>query len=150
MEAIAPIDYFSECEFIKIQWQKNLGVEINWKLYEWEEFFKELENNPPQIYMLVWIASYIDPDYFLRVSFFRQNAGWENQYYEDLVKEAQRSMDKRKRIQLYKQADKIFTEAAVLIPILYSREHQMVKPWIKRYPLAGSLLFKNIVLEDHL
>ena len=95
------------------------------------------------------MADYPDPDDFLRaVMEFTQ---WQNEEYNKLVKEARRAIEQRERIKLYKQADRILIQEAMIVPLTYGRECLLVKPWVKKYPISALKywFWKDVVIEPH-
>ena len=97
-----------------------------------------------------WDADYPDPDSYLRVGIRAQLPHWCNDKYDQLLEQAQQTMDQPERISLYQEADKILIEEAVVIPIIYWHGHYLVKPWVN--PLLSErddLHFKNVILEPH-
>jgi len=97
------------------------------------------------------MASYPDPDEFLRVCGTRRYIRWRNETYDKLVEEARRMTDQEERMRLYQQADRILVEEAAIIPLLYRRLHLLVKPWVSKYPTSGiSVWFwKDVIIESH-
>jgi ABC-type oligopeptide transport system substrate-binding subunit len=114
------------------------------------EFLERLENKKPAIWKSGWAADYPDPDSFLRACPARHASNWSNQRYEELVEEAKRLADPVKRRAMYRDAEEILTEEMPLIPLSYSREHLLLKPWIKKYPIepVGGLFYKDVVVID--
>jgi oligopeptide transport system substrate-binding protein len=104
-----------------------------------------------------WLADYPDPDNFLRYSdiFTRLHfLGWRDEDYDRLVEEASRTMDRAKRMAMYRQADrKLVEEQALVLPISYGFGHamQLVKPWVKnfRLNLLGNFLIQVIIVGAH-
>ena len=54
-------------------------------------------------------------------------------------------------MELYQQADRMIVEAAVVLPLIYSRRHKLLKPWVKRYPASAleDWFWKDVILEPH-
>ncbi|MEA3397951.1 MAG: peptide ABC transporter substrate-binding protein, partial [Chloroflexota bacterium] len=141
----------SRSEYLQAHWRENLGIEIAWETVEWAEFLDRLGNEIPHLTSLGWVADYPDPDSFLRVSRARSWAGWQNATYDRLVKEAGQVMCQGERMKLYRQADRILVEEAPILPLIYERDHLLVKPWVSRYPLSAikPSFWKDVVLELH-
>ncbi len=141
----------SRSEYLQAHWRENLGIEITWETVEWAEFLDRLGNETPHLTSLGWVADYPDPDSFLRVSRARSWAGWQNATYDRLVKEAGQVMCQGERMKLYRQADRILVEEAPILPLIYERDHLLVKPWVSRYPLSAikPSFWKDVVIELH-
>ena len=102
------------------------------------------------IFCKVWVVNYPDPDNFLGVCIRNRLPYWQNEIFDQLLEEAQRTLDQPERIRVYQEADEILIEEAVVMPITYMRFHKLCKPWVK-LPARGIVNFsvKNIILEPH-
>jgi oligopeptide transport system substrate-binding protein len=138
-------------EYLKVQWQENLGVKIAWNTTEWAVFQSRLETDPPPLFLLTWLADYPDPDSFLRVCPFREWTHCHHKTYTELVERARRVTDQSKRMALYARADQILVEEAAIMPLLYGRQHLLVKPWARQFPTSASRwwFWKDVVIEAH-
>lgn len=150
VELLVPGGLQAQAPYLQAQWRENLGIEIQWNLLDWEEFIKRLRGSTPQLIGLGWMPDYPDPDSYLRVSVQRQTA-WRHEPYLALVEQARRIMDQQKRMKLYAQAEQILVEQMPILPLLYGREHRLVKPWVREPPGSadGRLFWKDIVIEPH-
>jgi ABC-type oligopeptide transport system substrate-binding subunit len=133
-----------ELEHLQAQWRRELGIEIRYKKLEWPAYRELLRTDPPPIIAMGWAADYPDPDSFLRLGFPREGTGWHNDSYESLVEEARALTDQERRMALYREADRILIDEAVIMPLGYASWHQLVKPWVVR---SDSLL--DMVIRPH-
>ena len=142
----------AEIENLQRQWRENLGVEIDWEELDFATVLERLSTEFPSLYILGFSADYPDPDNFLRL-FFQQTYPfkWRNEAYERFVEEAKRLTDQDKRLNLYRQADLILVEDVPLIPLLYLRQHFLVKPWVRNYLKSptGTEFWKDVLIEAH-
>jgi ABC-type oligopeptide transport system substrate-binding subunit len=116
-------------------WSRNLGVDVEITTLAWEPFLSRLEAQPPDLMLGGWIADYPDPDNYLRVVFHSREGlnepRWQDPRFDALVEEAARVTDKRRRMALYREADRILVaEQAVILPLSYGRGAVLVKPWV--------------------
>jgi ABC-type oligopeptide transport system substrate-binding subunit len=141
----------SEGSGLPALWRENLGVEISWRVVQTTDFDACCESDPPLLFMLGWLPDYPDPDSFVRGCPGPDNAEWQNDRYEALVEKARRIADQEERINLYRQADRILIEEAVLVPLYYGRINLLVKPWVTRHPVSvtGEWFWKDVVIEPH-
>jgi ABC-type oligopeptide transport system substrate-binding subunit len=103
----------------------------------------------PKVGVRGWLADYPDPDTFLRVAVNDLIPGWQADGYTALLERATRISDLASRLTLYREAEQILAQEAVLVPVLYLREHLMVKPWVARFPTVPFLfpvLLKDVVI----
>jgi len=127
----------ADLEFLIARWQAELNVAVQCKIVSWDEYLDRLQNNLPDIYMSIWVNDYPDPDNFLRENDAVRWAGWQEPRYLELVDSARRILDQQKRLEMYREADRILIEAATLVPFKYLRSHFLIKPWVKRFPVSG-------------
>jgi ABC-type transport system substrate-binding protein len=136
-----------------LQWAEGLGIPMRWEAVSLSEFDVLLAHEEwPHVYWTGWMADYPDPDNFLRVAIERLRRRWDNETYSRLVEEARRTFDQDRRMKLYKQADRILIEEAVLVPTEYASLPWLVKPWVIRFPSApvgGARYWKDVILEPH-
>ncbi|NIS59982.1 MAG: AAA family ATPase [Proteobacteria bacterium] len=152
VDALTPHEHEPLSKHLRAQWQENLGVEITWQPMEHGAFVERVSRESPSIFLARWIADYPDPDNFLRVGPAIWLPGWGNETYAGLVEEARRSMDQEKRMDLYKQADKILVEEAAIMPLNYVRLHLLIKPWVKKHPTSATTtwwFWKDVIIEPH-
>jgi len=141
----APVEYLIK------QWQQDLGVEICAEAVEWVPYLDRLARSLPHVWAICWRADYPDPDNFLRVGLSLYRGGWPRQPYEELLETARHITDQSERMRLYRQADRMVVEEALVLPLTYGNAHYLVKPWVKRYPLSSVAppFWKDVVIEPH-
>ena len=119
-------------EAIQSMWQKHLGVVVKIENQEWKVFLKKLQTDPFPVFRSGWGADYPDPDNFMKL--FTSNSGnnhsrWKNSRYDQLLEQAARELDAKKRSQLYDEAQKILTEVdAAIVPLYWKAEATMLNP----------------------
>jgi len=138
-------------KYLQHQWSNVLEIENSWEAVDWEEYVNRIENNPPQISAMRWVAQYYpDPDDFMKVgmSHARIFTKWENQHYDALVDRARQLTDQPNRIKLYTQADRILIDEVSLFPLFYGRIELLVKPSLKGFRMnrLSSWSFKDIIV----
>jgi oligopeptide transport system substrate-binding protein len=76
---------------------------------------------------------------------------WRHEVYDNLIDKARRMMDHGKRMEMYREADRILMEEAVIIPLTYYRSHLLVKPWVKRFPMSAitETYWKDVIIDNH-
>jgi oligopeptide transport system substrate-binding protein len=136
---------------LQAQWRENLGVGFRWELLEYGAYYDRLDIEPPPIFLSGWLADYPDPDDFLRASPHRSHTRLQDETYTGLVRQARRVTDQATRMKLYRQADKILVEHAVIIPLTYGRLHLLVKPWVRKLPMSPvkAWFWKDVILDPH-
>jgi len=138
-------------ENIMNQWQKVLGVKHTWDFAPIIEVPEKAIGKPSHLVLQGWAADYPDPDNFLRIGFRKELSRWQGEVFDELVERARHAQDQCERIKLYKQADKILIDEAVVLPVAYFVGHYLVQPWVKNFPLSpmGTWFLKDVVIEPH-
>jgi oligopeptide transport system substrate-binding protein len=151
LDLLLPQDWEAVAEYLAAQWRETLGVEIRWETLELAARLDKMDRDPPPVFVAAWTADYPDPDNFLRASSIRPHTRWGNEAYDRLVEEARRLMDHGERMTLYRQADRILMEEAVIVPLCYGRVHIFVKPWVRNLPIAAleGWFWKDVIMEPH-
>jgi ABC-type oligopeptide transport system substrate-binding subunit len=115
-------------------------------------FINRLSADRPPALINAWWADYADPDNFLRVCVQMIAPHWRNKSFEGLLEQARRISDQKERLKLYQQADRLLTEEAVLVPLVYSQLHMMLKPWVRNFPttaIKNPGFLKDVIIEPH-
>jgi oligopeptide transport system substrate-binding protein len=113
-------------------WQRNLGVLVKLDNQEWKVYLKQLQNDPPALFRLGWGADYPDPDNFMKL--FTANSGnnhtrWMNKKFDQLLEQAAREPDPKKRSKLYDAAQKILCETDLpIMPLFWEAESTLLNP----------------------
>lgn len=134
-------------EWLVAQWQKNLGIQIPCKVFDYREWVEKVDDIHRNLHAWGIIPDYPDPDSLLRVIVPR----WGNPRYDELVEQARRLQDHAQRMQLYRQAEEILAEDAAIVPLLYHCFMSLAKPWVKNYSISptGVEFWKYVILEPH-
>ncbi|MDO8526935.1 MAG: peptide ABC transporter substrate-binding protein [Deltaproteobacteria bacterium] len=117
-------------------WRENLGLESSLKGEEWTDFLKTRQKRELQVSYGGWTGDYVDPNTFLGlfISDNSQNhSGWSNPQYDALIKKAQETPDAPARNKLYREAEKILLEEAVVIPVFVKTKNYLIQPYIRGY-----------------
>lgn len=140
-------------EVIKEQLEELFKIEVQFKVYSWEEFFNRRNNSFFQLSLLTWYCWYSDPSYVLDVFKFRTNAlnatQWENATYISLLEQAQVSLDPEERKKLYIKAERILIDESPAIPLFFDNDLYLKKDRLKGYSFSqtGDVDFKEAYME---
>ncbi len=138
-------------QYLQQVWREILGLEVAWRTLEWTAFLDRLDHRPPHIFLYGWVADYPDPDSFLRVSPAWRRTHWEHPRYINLVEKARHTPSQQERLRMYREADRLLIEAAVVLPLTYGQSHLLIKPWVRRFPTSPLLLWywKDAILDPY-
>ena len=120
--------------------KENLGLEVAVEQVDWPEFLEDLDTRPEmpyQMYQLGWVADYPDPQNFLEILFHSRSAQNHGQYnnpdVDVLLDEARGIQDIEERFAVYQEVEQLILEDAVWIPLYFSVESSLVKPYVQNF-----------------
>jgi oligopeptide transport system substrate-binding protein len=143
-----------ELEAIINEWRVNLGVEVEVRQLDPQEFFYNLMTEKDNMFYWGWNADYAHPQNFLEILFAagsQYNIGeYNNTAFNALLKQAGEEMDNEKSLSLYQQAEQILVQDAACLPLWSSKSYTLVKPYVKGYTsnALGVVLLNRVYLED--
>jgi len=131
-------------------WKENLGVTIR-KCRQDPDARQFDVNEAFHLFFLGWFADYPDPASFLQTNFLIDQTRWQNTEFDQLISDGRHTLDQGKRLDLYRQADRILMEEAVILPLFYGHIYELRQPWVQKS--AGSTIYnsrwKDIILMPH-
>jgi ABC-type transport system substrate-binding protein len=138
-------------QYVQAQWRDNLGIHVTWEWLDWLAYKERLRTSAPHLHVMGWIADYPDPDTALRVAMHQPYCRWHNEQYERTLESARRITDEAERTKFYRAADRLLIEEAAILPLFHGRYHQLVKPWVKRFPISpiGASYWEEVIIEGH-
>ncbi len=131
-------------EAIQQMWKQNLGLDVKVTNQEWKVYLQTIRDPQatPQIYRLGWCSDYADANNFIREVFAKGGSAnpsegggvnYENPAFEDLVVKAAQELDPAKRVELYAQAEDLFSNTdAAIAPIYWYTNVEVTKPYVSR------------------
>ena len=130
----------SDLEAIIYEWRQNLGVEVKVRQLEPEFFLYNLSEEKDEMYYLGWIADYPHPQDFLDI-LFQSEAEYNHGEYssaevDNLLAEAGTELDMDRSLELYQQIEQILVDDAACLPLWFSQNYVLVKPYVKGYALS--------------
>jgi ABC-type transport system substrate-binding protein len=137
-------------EYLQAQWQVNLGIQVTWEVMDWPVFSRRWQKDPPHLYILALFADCPDPAPFLG-SVGRTGTRWVNQTYNELLEKAKHALDQEVRLGFLQQADQILVHEAPILPLMYGRQHVLVKPWVSSFPISALNCWhwKDTIIRPH-
>ncbi|NQZ02158.1 MAG: peptide ABC transporter substrate-binding protein [Bdellovibrionales bacterium] len=146
-------DHQRIAENVQAQLKKTLGIQVELANEEWKTYLKSVQTNPANIFRLGWMADFPDPDNFMNLMMTESennHTRWGNKEYDRLILEATKTTDKKKRAEMYSQAQSILVEKDVPVAPIYSMvSHYLINDRVKQFPLnsMGKKLLKDVVVE---
>lgn len=122
-------------EFVQAQWKQNLGLTVPIKNMEWKTFLSVREGLQYKgVARAGWIGDYLDPYTFLDLfstETGNNGTGWWDPQYAQMLKDANRQPDPRKRYELLARAEAYMLEVQPVIPLATQATNWMKKPYVK-------------------
>jgi oligopeptide transport system substrate-binding protein len=121
---------------IVAQLQANLGMTINIQVWPEASWRPELFKNEFQLVWIRWWSDYPDPNNSYGDMFYSQKSSgkrqsWSNKDFDDLVLKGKAEPDPDKRLEIYKQAEKVIQEDVGYIPVVFRVDQYAFKPWVQ-------------------
>ena len=135
-------------------WQQNLGVDVEIEVLEWDNFLDELRELKLQVFETGWVADYPDPENFLDILFHSQSAenhtAYSNPEVDRLLESARTESYFDTRLALYQEAEEIIVDDAPCLPLYFSQDYLLVKPYVEGFFTAPMVIpyLKNVWIED--
>ncbi|MDV7213858.1 ABC transporter substrate-binding protein, partial [Azotobacter beijerinckii] len=120
-----------------------VGIQAEIRVLEWGELIKRAKNGEHDLVFMGWAGDNGDPDNFLTPNLSciaaasgENQAGWCNEPFDALLREARRATDQAQRAALYRQALAIFHEQAPWIPLAHPREFAAVRRDVEGFVIS--------------
>jgi len=145
----------TELEAIINEWRVNLGVEVEVRQLEPEEFLYNLMQEKDEMYYWGWIADYPHPQNFLEVLFSTgsdSNIGeYSNPEVDALLQLAGVEQDNELSLELYQQAEQKLVSDAACLPLWFGQNYVLVRPYVKGYSLnpLGFAMLNRVSIESY-
>jgi len=133
-----------------------VGIKIKLVTFDWPTYLAKSKTGEHQLIQFGWTGDNGDPDNFLNVMLgcASVDAGsnysrWCNKNFNDLVVEAKKTTDIKKRTELYKKAQAVFKEEAPWVTLDHSTVFRAMSKNVKNYKMdpLGADIFNQVTLE---
>ena len=139
---------------VQDMWSKELGIEVELNNEEWNVYLDSLGSGDYQVGRIGWIADFNDAINFLEI--FETVGGnnytnWENEEFQDLLKQSRAELDSDKRQEILKEAEELFMEELPIIPIYFYTNTYAAKDNVKgieALPVGGFNLKWGYITEE--
>jgi oligopeptide transport system substrate-binding protein len=139
-------------DVLRQMYQENLGIVVQPRRTEWATLLQMEDNNTLPCYHIRWAADYLDPQDFysllLRTGSIEDHTGYSNPKYDALCDAADVEQNPSKRLAMYRQAAQIAAAEVPIIPLYYSKEPELVRPYVHNLDdsLMGHLPYEHVTL----
>ena len=134
-------------------WKKNLGVETRLVNQEWKVYIDAQHSMNYQISRSAWSGDYLDPNSFLDMFVTgggNNDTGWSNAEYDGLIKEAGRTVDTAKRLEIFQRAEELLLAESPIMPIYFYTRVHLLHPSLKGWKANMLDLhpYKSVYIES--
>ena len=137
---------------------KAIGINVKIKTYQWASYVAFVENPAQEkgMFLMAWNIANDDPDELLyplyhssQIDAHTNVVFYKNEDFDNLISKGRETVDKEKRIDLYKKAQDIIQEELPHYAILYPMQNFAYKKNIKGIEVnkRGYFNFQNTVVE---
>lgn len=122
-------------EAILEMWKQNLGIDnITIQNMEGAVFQSTRLSGDYQVARSGWIADYNDPFAFIELFTTgngNNDAQWSNKTFDKLIQKSRITTNEKERMELLHQAEKLFLDDVIVMPIFYYTENTMIKSYVQ-------------------
>lgn len=111
--------------------KKNLGIDVKITVKETKTFMDALNAHKLQFYLVSYGMDYLDQSNMLGIWVSTGRHAWKNDRFDKLVKDASALIDKKKRDEMFKEAEKILVEDVGGIFLWHQTPGALWKPYVK-------------------
>lgn len=116
-------------------WREELGVEIELETMEFDEYFAQLEEEPPHIFTVIWIADYPTPQALYGLLLgpgSDSNWGrWVDSDFSELLQSAAAADTENEQAERFIAVDEYVDEQAPVIPYAYGEDWWLVRDGLR-------------------
>ena len=119
-----------------------VGIQAEFKyLTDWPVFSRALTEGRLPAFLYAWYADVPDPDNFLTKLFHssspRNYARYRNPVVDELLEAARATPDPQRRVELYRRAEQVIVDDAVIVPIWHYNYERLFQPWVRSVEVNG-------------
>jgi ABC-type oligopeptide transport system substrate-binding subunit len=122
-------------EWIQAEWRKRLGLTVELEAQEFQTFLADTNRGLYDVARMGNVGSLPDPETEF-LDFFKCKASDNRSKYCDpefdrLMDEAAQTSDRKRRLELVREAERVMIEAAPILPLYVYTQHVLIKPYVK-------------------
>jgi peptide/nickel transport system substrate-binding protein/oligopeptide transport system substrate-binding protein len=139
-----------------IRYLAAVGVHAEFRYVpDWPQFSRMLAEGHCPGFQYAWFADVPEPDNFLYKLFHsrspRNYTGYANPVVDDLLQRARTEREDLRRVELYRRAEQVVLDDAVVIPFFHYTYERVFQPYVKSIEVSGLgdpyIPFRKIWLE---
>jgi ABC-type oligopeptide transport system substrate-binding subunit len=108
---------------------------------DWPQFSRMLAGGQFPLFQYAWFADVPDPDNFLFKLFhsksLRNYTGYANGQLDAILQRARDERDGQRRVDLYRRAEQLVIDDAVVIPFFHYTYERVFQPYVRSIEVSG-------------
>ncbi|MDA0700016.1 MAG: peptide ABC transporter substrate-binding protein [bacterium] len=117
-------------QYLQAQLGEVLGIDIEIQGLELKTWMDGLARGENSFFQAPYMRDYLDPSNFFSIFVCGGRHNWVHPEYTALVREANETMDWRRRAELYDRAQRILVDEAAFPFLVHPQSNRLVKPYI--------------------
>jgi len=142
-------------EIIQKMLKENLNVDVDINVMPWAEHIQSFEMGKALFWRETWTADFPDPETFLNLFYsknipsdpngvsYMNSMRYRSAKFDSLFSSALREVDNKKRFELYREADQVAIDDAVIMPVFYDENYRLVHRNVKNFP-ANAMEYRDL------
>jgi ABC-type transport system substrate-binding protein len=119
-----------------------VGLKAQFKYQtDWPAFTAALTEGRLPVFLYAWFADVPDPDNFLTKLFHsrspRNYSRYRNPVVDALLEGASTTQDPQRRVELFRRAEQLIIDDAVVLPIWHYNYERLFQPWVRSVEVNG-------------
>ncbi|MBW7855730.1 MAG: ABC transporter substrate-binding protein [Ignavibacteriales bacterium] len=122
---------------------KEIGITMKLEIVQFAQHLDNIDAGKAPFYRLGWIGDYPDPENFLNLYYGKNvpadpnaispinSTRYKNEKFDEIFEEALRTIDEKKRYELYQKAEQIAVSDAPMMYIYYDEDYLLLQPHVR-------------------
>ncbi|MUV38786.1 Glutathione-binding protein GsiB [Lentibacillus sp. JNUCC-1] len=148
-------EHASVAQAIQDMWKNTLGVEVTLNNKEWQVYLDSIDQGEFQIARLGYGAkvndAFVDLNAYSEKSRGKNYMDWENEEFQDLMKQAQQEKDSDQYKEILRDAEKVLMDDAIVSPLYFLVSSHVAKDYVHdvHIDVLGRIQLKWAYLSEH-
>lgn len=150
-------------EAVKKMLEETLNIRVQLNQVVWAQHSENIETGKCTFWRLGWIADYPDPENYLNLmnganvpknpkdKAYINSFRYVNPIFDTLYQRANQTTSLAERNELYKKADQIGVDDAVMLNLFHDKQFRLLQPYVKNFPQNAMeyRLLKSVYFIPH-
>jgi peptide/nickel transport system substrate-binding protein len=136
----------SVAEAVKKMLEETLNIKVSLNQVVWAQHSENIETAKCQFWRLGWVADYPDPENYLNLmnganvpktikeKAYINSFRYTNNAYDVLYQKANQTINTEARNLLYKEADQMGMDDAVMMCLFHDKQFRLIQPYVRNFP----------------